>query len=148
MIAEMHKRLWAARQRRRVRADRFAHFGAGAAFESPAVIIGHERISIGANTFFHSGAWLSVIEEHNGVRYDPHLTIGARCLFTRDVWISCVGEIVIGDEVLVGARVLITDTYHEYEEPDTAIVNQPMAPPQAVRIGDGALLNSGCVISA
>jgi acetyltransferase-like isoleucine patch superfamily enzyme len=44
--------------------------------------------------------------------------------------------------------VLITDTYHEYQDPDTSIVRQPMAPPKAVRIETGALLNSGCVITA
>jgi lipopolysaccharide O-acetyltransferase len=148
MIAEIRKRLWAVSQRRHVRPREFAGFGSGAGFQPPVVIIGRERISIGAGTFFHSGAWLSVVEEHGGRRYDPHLTIGDRCLFARDVWISCVGEIVLGDEVLVGDRVLITDTYHEYEDPDTSIMRQPMAPPKPVHIDDGVILNSGCVITA
>ncbi|MEA2226861.1 MAG: hypothetical protein QOF04_491 [Solirubrobacteraceae bacterium] len=148
MIAEARKRLWQARQRRLLRPREFAHFGAGAGFQPPLTIIGRDRISIGARTFFHSDAWLSVVEEHAGRRYDPRLTIGDRCLFARYVWISCVGEITIGDEVLVGDNVLITDTYHEYEDPDTSIMRQPMAPPRPVRIGDGALLNSGCVITA
>lgn len=148
MIAQMRRRLWNARQRRLLRPHEFAHFGPGAGFQPPVVIIGRERISIGSDTFFHSGAWLSVVEEHNGRRYDPRLTIGDRCLFARDVWISCVGEITLGDEVLVGDRVLITDTHHEYEDPDTSIMRQPMAPPRPVRIGDGTILNSGCVITA
>src|SRR5687767_8057591 len=132
MMAEVRKRVWQARQRRLVRPREFAHFGAGAGFQPPATVIGRPRISIGEGTFFHSGAWLSVVDEHNGRRYDPHLTIGRRCLFARDVWISCVGEITIGDEVLVGDRVLITDTYHEYEDPDVPIIRQPMAPPRPV----------------
>jgi acetyltransferase-like isoleucine patch superfamily enzyme len=148
MIAEARKRLWQARQRRLLRPREFAHFGAGAGFQPPVTIIGRDRISIGAATFFHTGAWLSVVEEHAGHRYDPRLTIGERCLFARHVWISCVGEITIGDEVLVGDHVLITDTHHEYEDPDTSILRQPMAPPRPVRIGDGALLNTGCVITA
>lgn len=148
MIAEARKRLWQARQRRLLRPREFAHFGAGAGFQPPVTIIGRDRISIGAATFFHTGAWLSVVEEHAGRRYDPRLTIGSRCLFARYVWISCVGQITIGDEVLVGDNVLITDTYHEYEDPDTSIIRQPMAPPRPVRIEDGALLNSGCVITA
>ena len=148
MMAEVRKRVWLARQRRLVRPHEFASFGEGAGFQPPVNVIGRPRISIGDNTFFHSGAWLSVVDEHNGRRYDPHLTIGARCLFARDVWISCVGEITIGDEVLVGDRVLITDTHHEYSDPDVAIIRQPMAPPRPVSIGDGALLNTGCVITA
>lgn len=148
MIAEARKRLWQARQRLLLRPREFAHFGAGAGFQPPVTITGRDRISIGARTFFHSGAWLSVVEEHAGRRYDPRLTIGERCLFARQVWISCVGEITIGDEVLVGDNVLITDTHHEYEDPDTSIMRQPMAPPRPVRIGDGAILNTGCVITA
>jgi acetyltransferase-like isoleucine patch superfamily enzyme len=148
MIAEFRKRLWRVRQRRLLRPREFADFGAGAGFQPPVTLIGRDRISIGAATFFHSGAWLSVVEEHAGRRYDPRLTIGARCLFARNVWISCVGEITIGDEVLVGDNVLITDTYHGYENPDTSIMRQPMAAPKPVRIEDGALLNTGCVITA
>ena len=148
MIAEVRKRVWRMRQRRLLRSHEFAHFGADAGFQPPVTLIGRERISIGAGTFFHSGAWLSVVEEHAGRSYDPQLTIGSRCLFARSVWISCVGDITIGDEVLVGDNVLITDTYHEYENPDTSIIHQPMAPPKPVRIEDGALLNSGCVITA
>jgi acetyltransferase-like isoleucine patch superfamily enzyme len=148
MIAEARKRLWRARQRVLLRPREFAHFGADAGFQPPVTIVGRDRISIGARTFFHAGAWLSVVEEHNGRRYDPRLTIGERCLFARQVWISCVGEITIGDEVLVGDNVLITDTHHEYDDPDVAIIRQPMAPPRPVRIGDGVILNNGCVITA
>jgi acetyltransferase-like isoleucine patch superfamily enzyme len=148
MMAELRKRVWQARQRRLLRPQEFARFGAGAGFQPPVTVIGRPRISIGDGTFFHSGAWLSVVEEHHGRRYDPRLTIGARCVFARDVWISCVGEITIGDEVMVGDRVLITDTYHEYEDPDVSIVRQPMAAPRPVHIGDGVLLNTGCVITA
>jgi acetyltransferase-like isoleucine patch superfamily enzyme len=148
MMADLRKRAWRARQRRLLRPQEFARFGAGAGFQPPVMVIGRGRISIGEGTFFHSGAWLSVVEEHHGRRYDPTLTIGDRCVFARDVWISCVGEITIGDEVMVGDRVLITDTYHEYEDPDVSIVRQPMAPPRPVRIGDGTLLNTGCVVTA
>jgi acetyltransferase-like isoleucine patch superfamily enzyme len=148
MMAEVRKRVWHARQRRLLRPQEFARFGAGAGFQPPVTLIGRERISIGDGTFFHSGAWLSVVAEHHGRTYDPRLTIGDRCVFARDVWISCVGDITIGDEVMVGDRVLITDTYHEYENPDVSIVRQPMAPPKPVHIGDGVLLNTGCVITA
>ncbi len=148
MMAEVRTWVWRARQRRLVRPNEFAHFGKDAGFQPPVTVIGRDRVSLGDGTFFHSGAWLSVVDEHNGRRYDPKLTIGDRCLFARNVWISCVGEITIGDEVLVGDGVLITDTYHEYQDPDTAIMLQPMAPPKPVHVGDGALLNTGCVITA
>ena len=148
MMADVRKRAWQAYQRRRVGARRFGRLGAGSCFQPPATIVGAEHIFIGAGTFFHSGAWLSVVDEHNGRRYQPRLTIGDRCLFGRDFYVSCVGEITIGDEVQVADRVLITDTHHEYADPDVSIIRQPMATPRPVRIGDGALLNAGCAITA
>ncbi|HVL96023.1 MAG TPA: acyltransferase [Solirubrobacteraceae bacterium] len=148
MVEDLRRRAWQAHNRWRVGASRLGSFGEGSGFQRPVTLIGPERIHIGRGTFFHSGAWLSVVTEHAGRTYDPRLTIGDRCVFARDVWISCVGEISLGDEVMVGDRVLITDTYHEYEDPDTSIVRQPMAPPRPVRIGDGVLLNTGCVITA
>ncbi len=148
MFDEVRRRTWQAHNRWRVGARRFGALGGGSAFARPVTIIGPDRIFIGEGTFFHSGAWLSVVSEYAGRSHEPSLRIGDRCLFTRDVWISCVGEITIGDEVLVGDRVLITDTYHEYEDPDTSIIRQPMAPSKPVRIGDGVLLNTGCVITA
>jgi acetyltransferase-like isoleucine patch superfamily enzyme len=148
MMAQVRQALWRARQRQLVRPAEFARLGSGAGFEPPVVLVGREHISVGERTFFHGGTWLSVVDEHNGRRHQPRLTIGARCLFGRDFFVSCVGEITIGDEVLSGPRVLVTDTYHEYEDPDVAIIRQPMAPSRPVRIGDGVMLNAGCVITA
>lgn len=147
-MEEARKRLWQARQRLLLRPREFAHLGAGAGFQPPVTITAKHRVSIGARTFFHSGAWLSVVEEYAGSRYEPRLTIGERCQFGRNLWISCVGEITIGDEVLVAGNVLITDTHHEYDDPDTSIIRQPMAPSRPVRIGDGAILNTGCAVTA
>ena len=106
------------------------------------------RIFVGDKVFFHSGAWLSVVEEHMGRRYEPRLEIGDRTTFGRDAYISCVGQITIGREVQAADRVFITDTYHEYEDPDTSIVFQPMAEPRAVVIGDGAFLGIGACVMA
>jgi acetyltransferase-like isoleucine patch superfamily enzyme len=147
-LSDARRRWWLARQRRAVNARAFAAFGEGSAFAPPAVILSPHRIHLGARVLFHQGAWLSVVEEHNGRRHEPRLEIGDRCIFGRDVYISCVGEITIGQEVQIGDRVFITDTYHEYEDPDTSIVRQPMAEPRAVRIGDGSFLGPGAAVIA
>ena len=139
--------LWLARQRRAVGASRFGSFGEGSAFGPPAVIRSPHRIFVGERVFFHEGAWLSVVEEHNGTRYEPRLEIGDRTLFGRMAYISCVGHIRIGSEVLAGDRVVIADSYHQYEDPDVNIVHQPMAPPEPVVIEDGVMLGIGVCIA-
>jgi acetyltransferase-like isoleucine patch superfamily enzyme len=142
------RRLWLARQRRAVGASRFGALGANSAFAPPATVLSPHRIFIGDKVFFHSGAWLSVVEEHNGRRHQPRLQIGDRTVFGRDAYISCVGEITIGVEVQAADRVFITDTYHGYENPDVSITRQPMAEPRSVVIGDGAFLGIGACVMA
>jgi acetyltransferase-like isoleucine patch superfamily enzyme len=76
----------------------------------------------------------------------PTLRIGDRSSIGRMCHIACVGEIVIGRDVLTAERVFIGDTYHDYTDPDTPVLHQPMAHPARVAIGDGSFLGIGSVI--
>ena len=60
--------------------------------------------------------------------------------------VACVGEVVIEEEVLTAAMVFIGDTYHDYSDPDRAVLDQPMAVPKPVRIGRGAFLGIGSIV--
>jgi acetyltransferase-like isoleucine patch superfamily enzyme len=132
--------------RRQVKPDRFAAFGNNSVIVPPAVIVNHHRISIGDDVMINDRVWMSVVEHYRGQDFEPSLTIGDRTKLGRDNYIACVGRVEIGNDVLGGVRVLIADTYHEYQDPDTAIAYQPMAEPQPVRIGDGVLLNVNVAI--
>jgi acetyltransferase-like isoleucine patch superfamily enzyme len=112
------------------------------------VIHSPHRIEIGERVLIHRDAFFSVVEEHNGRRYEPRLRIGDRTSIGHGLWISCVGEIDIGAEVLAGHNILITDTYHEYHDPDVSIARQPMADPRAVHIGDGVHLGPHVAVLA
>jgi acetyltransferase-like isoleucine patch superfamily enzyme len=139
-------RRWSAA--RRVGAHRLAAFGRDSIIVPPAVIHSPHRISIGERVLIHRDAFFSVVEEHNGRRYSPRLRIGDRTNLGHGLWISCVGEIDIGAEVLAGHNILITDTYHEYHDPDVSIARQPMGEPRAVRIGDGVHLGPHVAVLA
>jgi acetyltransferase-like isoleucine patch superfamily enzyme len=104
------------------------------------------RISIGDDVQVFPRAWLSVVEEHLGSRYEPRLTIGNRVKLGHDLVIACIGEVVIEDDVLVSDRVFIGDTSHGFSDPDTPIHAQPMMPPRPVRIGRGAFLGVGSIV--
>jgi acetyltransferase-like isoleucine patch superfamily enzyme len=62
------------------------------------------------------------------------------------VWFSCVGEIEIGREVMIGHDVLIADSFHEYADRAIPIVAQPMAEPRPVRLGSGSIVGPGAAI--
>lgn len=147
-MARLRQRLFIWRMRRRIGAARLARFGPGSIVEPPATILSPHRVEIGDRVMVHRDAFLSVVEEHNGRRHEPRLRIGDRCSFGRNLWISCVGDIAIGDDVLAGHNVLITDTYHEYRDPDVAIIHQPMAWPRPVRIGAGCILGPHVAVLA
>ena len=136
------------RARRAVGAHRLAAFGRDSVIVPPAVIHSPHRIEIGERVLIHRDAFFSVVEEHNGRRYEPRLRIGDRTSIGHGLWVSCVGQIDIGAEVLAGHNILITDTFHEYFDPETSIARQPMAEPQAVRIGDGVHLGPHVAILA
>jgi acetyltransferase-like isoleucine patch superfamily enzyme len=146
-MAAARERLFAWRMKRAIHPERFAAFGERSAIVPPAVIRSPHRIRIGDNVLIHDRAWLSVVEEFQDQRFEPSLVIGNRCVFGRDLYVSCVGQIEIGDDVLASERVLIADTFHGYEDPSAPISRQPMAAPQPVKIGDGAMLSANvCVL--
>lgn len=124
----------------------FASFGLGSWIVEPATVLARHRIHVGSGVTINAGSWLSVVEEHGGRRYAPVLRVGDGTQLGHDLVIACIGEVTIGREVLASDRVFIGDTYHDFRDPDTAILHQPLADPRPVRIGDGAFLGVNAVV--
>lgn len=122
----------------------FASFGHDSVIVPPARVTRPDLIEIGDRTIVQEHCWISVVECVEG--RVPRLRIGDRCNLGAQLHIACVGEVEIGDDVLAAARCFIGDTYHGYEDPTTPVIRQPMAPPEPVRIGDGAFLGIGSVV--
>lgn len=125
---------------------KFARFGTGSTIHLPFRVAGAEHIFIGDGVNLSPGSWLSVVDEHNGRRYEPRLVIADGARFGPELVIACVGSIEIGPRAMIASRVFIGDTYHDYRDPEMAIRDQPMADPQPVKIGGGAFLGIGCAV--
>ena len=132
--------------RRHWRAEEFEAFGAGSWIDPPARVDCPHRIRIGAGVRIMPRAWLSVVEEHNGVRYEPTLEIGSGTGLGHDLVIACIGHVEIGPQVLIADRVAIGDTYHDYRDTSRPIIEQPMRDPRPVRIGRGAFVGVGSTV--
>ena len=78
------------------------------------VIIGPEFISIGENFTSDRNTYLQAWKNYNGeeLRSTPNLTIGDNVSFMSNCQISCAKEISIGNGVLLGDNVFITDNFH------------------------------------
>jgi acetyltransferase-like isoleucine patch superfamily enzyme len=126
--------------------EAYAAFGVDSVIAPPATITCPHRIEIGDGVFIMQGAWLSVVEEHRGRRYEPRLRIGDRVALGRDAVIACIGLIEIGADVLTADRVFIGDTYHDFRDPDTPVAHQHLVDPRPVRIGRGAFIGVGAIV--
>ena len=142
-ISERRFLRWAAKA---TGSDRFASFGARSVVYPPALIDGHHLIHIGDDVVVHPGAFFSVVDEHEGRRYDARLEIGDRTHLGFDMVIACCGSIEIGNDVLTADRVYIGDTFHEYRDVRRPIIAQGLGDPRPVRIGDGSFLGVNSAI--
>jgi acetyltransferase-like isoleucine patch superfamily enzyme len=147
-LREIREELFLWRWRRKVNAKRFAHFGKRSLIVQPRGILSPHRIEIGDGVLIHERAMFSVVENYNGRRHEPWLRIGSGTNIGAGVWFSCVGRIEIGENNLMGHNILIADSYHEYHDPDTPIIRQPMAEPAAVTIGPGCIVGPHAAILA
>jgi len=126
--------------------EAFAAFGEASAIAPPASVRCPHRIEVGARVLILPGAWLSVVEEHRGRRYEPRLRIGDRVTLGRHAVVACIGSVEIEDDVLTADRVFIGDTYHDYRDPHVPVARQPLVDPSPVRICRGAFLGVGAVV--
>ena len=121
----------------------FGSFGPGSYIVPPARVTMPEAIHLGAGVIINEHSWISVVEAVPG--HTPKLTIGDGTLIDRLLHVACVGEIEIGEDVLIAERTLIGDTYHDYTDPDAHIVQQAV-PPRKVTIERGAHLGLGVIV--
>ena len=154
-IDQLRRRVAEERRQRRVAADTvrvltpppasaYGAYGRNTWIVPPARVTLPASIFLGDDITVLEHSYLSVVAAVEGVT--PRLTIGDRTSIGAQSHIACVGEIEIGRGVLTAARIFIGDTYHDYEDPNMAVLDQPMAPPEKVTIGDGAFLGIGSAV--
>lgn len=117
-----------------------------------AQIFGDRRMRLGQG--FRAGRllWLEAVSAYGAHRYTPTLTIGARFSGSDAVHIACAYSVEIGDDVLVGSKVHITDHNHglyqglgPHSSPDAPPAGHPLHG-RAVRIGHRVFLADGVVV--
>ena len=91
---------------------RFKSAGPNLSIEYPAVILGSQYIRIGENFSSFARLRLEAFGEHLGNIYNPEIVIGKNVSVNYDCHIGGINKIVIGDNVLMGSKILITDHFH------------------------------------
>lgn len=115
-------------------------------------IFGRRHINIGSG--FRAGRmlWVEAVEGYGAQTFMPKLTIGQRVSCSDSVHIACAFELHIGNDVLMGSKVHVTDHNHGlYQGPGPQ--SSPQEPPSeralhgaSVHIGDRVFLADHVVV--
>jgi lipopolysaccharide O-acetyltransferase len=109
-------------------------------------------IEMGEDFWAQEGLWMEAISSHNGQAFTPRIIIGRRVRMSRFVHIAATNLVEIGDDVLVGSNVLITDHNHgqysrRHTPPHIAPSLRPLDEDRQVRIGSNVWLGDGVVVA-
>jgi acetyltransferase-like isoleucine patch superfamily enzyme len=90
----------------------FKSFGEKSLLGLHSTIIKPKYISIGSNSRICNGVELSCAEASDTIGSDPSMVIGDNVSIGEYSHITCANKLVIGNGVLTGKRILITDNAH------------------------------------
>lgn len=146
--------------------SRFLHF-AGRIY-NPHQLLGTNYISIAEGTVFFEGAILTAWDKYEEDTFSPSIKIGKNCQFGEHVHITACNSITIGDNLLTGRYVYISDNAHGqfdasdlqkppvhrklYSKGPVVIGNNVWIGESArilagVSIGDGAVIGANAVVT-
>lgn len=104
---------------------------------------GINHMKIGRNFIAGRGLWLEAVTAFPVAKqiFTPELIIGNRVNVGEYVHIGCNHRIVIGDDVLMGSKIYITDHNHGVYRGEDA--DSPDIPPAARRLTEGESVEIG-----
>ena len=128
-------------------------------------IRGIENFQIGENFSAGKGFWLEARDKYQGQYFSPKIVIGENVSISFWSHITAIESVRIGNNVMIGSKVLIIDHNHGcygpdfHDAPDSPpylrdLISGPVVIGDNVWIGDGvivmpnAIIGSGCVIGA
>jgi acetyltransferase-like isoleucine patch superfamily enzyme len=123
----------------------FRYFGKRSVIRPPASLHGTGRIEIGNDVCIGRNAWLLAHEEGPS-RADTVLLIGDGCRFGDGLFLSACAQVRIGNRVLAGRYLHISDHQHAHADPGLAVMDQGITGARAVTIGDGSWIGQGVVV--
>jgi acetyltransferase-like isoleucine patch superfamily enzyme len=90
----------------------FRKFGRGSVISYTCILKNPKYISIGDNTSIADRTVVTAWDFYEGQKYNPIISIGEMTNIGSDCHITAINEIIIGDGVLFGKKVTVTDNSH------------------------------------
>lgn len=143
--------------------SRFKQLGDGAHAVHPYYIYGQWNIEVGQHFAVGPNFWMEAIDTYGAQHFTPSIQIGNNVSIQRNCHIGAIDSVTIGNDVLMGSNILITDHAHgdtSKEQNSLApgarplISKGPVVIGNNVWIGDNAIilpgvtLGDGCIVGA
>jgi len=124
-------------------------------FQGPPRILGSRFIRFGKNFRCGRGAWIEVVEgaDERALR-SPRISIGNNVVVSEYFHLAAVNSIRIGDDVLIGSGVLISDHSHGHygrsggSHPEVPPCARPLSSKGRIDIGRNVWIGDGVKILA
>ena len=112
---------------------------------------GLSHIMMGEDFKAGDGLWLQAITHYETQVFNPRITIGNHVRVSHWSHIACTNSVTIGDHVLIGSKVIITDHNHgSFGDPATSPrippAQRPLEDNGIVRIEANVWLGDGVVV--
>lgn len=116
-----------------------------------AYLRGLASITMGEDFLAGDGLWLEAITRYGNERFAPKLVIGNHVRVSHWTHIACTHSVIIGDDVLIGSKVIITDHNHGSfgpgaTSPTIPPAQRPLDRDRSVAIGPRVWLGDGVVV--
>ena len=113
---------------------------------------GARAIHIGKSFYSGPGLWIEAVQSYCDHKYNPVIKIGDNVTCSDSVHIAATDSVCIGNGVLIGSRVYVSDHAHgsytgEWQDsPSTPPAYRKLPTGRPVQIGDNVWLGDGVVI--
>lgn len=114
----------------------------------PNYIFGEQYMTIGQNFGTMAGLRMECYDTYRDQHFTPQLTIGDNVSFNYFCHVGCINKIVIGNNVMVGSYVLITDHSHgSLDMVDIPVAQRPLISKGPVIIEDNVWIGEhACIL--
>lgn len=131
--------------------NEFGEIGDSSIIEKPCQIMGggHRKIRIGHNTCIQSHSVLECWVRANGEEYSPSITIGDFCSLGEYNHITAINKITIGNGLLTGRFVIISDNNHgelSSDEAECPPANRRLKSKGGISIGNNVWIGDKATI--
>lgn len=123
------------------------HLGENCSFPRSTLFHGENYIAIGSGFQADERVKIDAWDEYRGVKMHPHISIGSDVSMNSDCYITCIASIIIGDGVMMGRNVFITDHLHGNTESSALMPRErKLYSKGGVKIGNHVLIGSNVCI--